>query len=497
MSARPRPVNVVRKPYKFFSDDTRVIARPFHSHRTDGGPRTGLIKGVLDLPEEEVCSLVAEVREEYSHRHRDFEKLLLRHFAERIAPILPDADSLSPDRKLLLAAYLIKEYSVESAALFNPSIVPHPDQDGVPEGGLRFIMSFRATGEGHISSIVFRSGIIMSDGVILIDPTSQYIETPEIHKDTAYDKHLFELKLNEMGACNEVTVLIFDRLPDHFTFDELVREMAKVEKERLFGKRIRSRTFETMTWLARSNYELKFRSDRMISERVIFPVSASERNGIEDARFVRFTEDDGTVTYYATYTAFSGDAILPQLIETKDFTHFRIITLNGKAVQDKGMALFPRKVNGKYAMISRQDGVNLHLMYSDHLHFWQEARIIQRPQSAWELTQIGNCGSPVETEAGWLLLTHGVGPMRKYSIGALLLDLHDPSKIIARLDEPILAPNEHEREGYVPNVVYTCGYLIHRDQLIIPYAMSDTACAIASLSISNLLESLLHQQGRV
>ena len=493
MSVGPRPLKVVRKPYQFFSDNTRVIARPFQSHRANGGPSQGMIKRVLGLPEEVVCSQMAEVREEYSHRHREFEKLLGRHFAERIAPFVPDADALSPDRKLLLAAYFIKEYSVESAALFNPSIVPHPDQGDVPEGGLRFIMSFRATGEGHISSITFRSGIIMSDGVILIDPTSQYIETPEIHKDAAYDKHLFELKLNELSACNEVTALIFGRLPTHFTFSELQGEMAKVEKENLFGKRIRSRTFETMTWLARSNYELKFRSDRMISERVIFPVSDNERNGIEDARFVRFVDDDGTATYYATYTAFNGNEILPQLIETEDFVHFRIMTLNGKAVQNKGMALFPRKIDGRYAMISRQDGVNLHLMYSDHLHFWQEARIIQRPQCAWELTQIGNCGSPVETDAGWLLLTHGVGPMREYSIGVLLLDLHDPSKIIGRLDEPILAPNDHEREGYVPNVVYTCGYMIHGSQLIIPYAMSDTACAVASLSISDLLENLLHQ----
>jgi len=235
---------------------------------------------------------------------------------------------------------------------------------------------------------------------------------------------------------------------------------------------------------------MQFRGDRRVSERIIFPVSENERNGIEDARFVRFVDEDGAATYYATYTAYNGVEPLPQLIETKDFIRFKVATLNGRAVYNKGMALFPRKVNGHYVMISRQDGVNLHVMFSDHLHFWSEARIIQRPEAPWELTQIGNCGSPIETEAGWLLLTHGVGSMRKYCIGAELLDRDDPSKVIARLDKPVLAPNEYEREGYVPNVVYTCGYMIHKDQLIIPYAMSDTKCAIASLSVSALLERL-------
>ncbi len=266
-----------------------------------------------------------------------------------------------------------------------------------------------------------------------------------------------------------------------------------LQGDNLFAHVIQLQTFETMHWLAHSNYGLKFADDRSISERVIFPVSENERNGIEDARFVRFTDDDGTVAYYATYTAYNGVQILPQLIKTRDFVNFRIITLNGKAVQDKGMALFPRRVDGKYVMISRQDGVNLHIMRSDHLHFWQESHIMQYPEMPWEFTQIGNCGSPIETEDGWLLLTHGVGPMRKYCIGVDLLDLHDPSRVIARLDQPILAPNGYEREGYVPNVIYTCGYMIHREQLIIPYAMSDSKCAIASLSVTELLERLRHE----
>ena len=493
MSIEPQPLSALRKPDEFTSDSRRVIARLFQPGDEDRTRAT--VQHVLDLAEEEVVSLFKHVRREYATRHRGFEGMLRRRFDEDIVYYVPDSHALSLERRLLLGAYFMMEYSVESAALFNPSIVPHPIQDDVPEGGIRFVMSFRATGEGHISSIVFRSGILNADCAISFDPISRHIETPEVQKDTVFDKHLFELKLNEMGGCTEVTGLIFTRLPSQFTYSQLLAEMAEIKKEDISSESDQLSTFEIMKWLARSNYELQFRSDRRISERVIFPVSENESNGIEDARFVRFVDDDGTVTYFATYTAFNGVQILPQLLETKDFVRFKAITLNGRMVQNKGMALFPRKINGLYFMISRQDGVNLHIMHSDHLHFWQEADIFQRPELPWEFVQIGNCGSPIETDVGWLLLTHGVGPMRKYCIGVELLDLHDPSKVIGRLDEPILAPNENEREGYVPNVVYTCGSMIHEDWLIIPYAMSDSKCAIASLSVRELLARLLNRAG--
>ena len=490
MSIKPHPLKVVRIPGEFSSDDTRVLARYFQAGDEERTRTT--IQRVLDLSEDKVVTLLDRVRGDYFHRHIDLKDTLARHFEKGVAPHLKDPNALSPERRLLLGAYFTLEYSVEAAALFNPSIVPHPDQENVPEGAIRFVMSFRATGEGHISSIVFRSGIIGHDCGISFDPISPFIGMPEVKDDTDYDKHLIGLKLNEMDACNEVTTLILQCLPDEFTIDQLESEMARIQGDNLFAHVIQSQTFETMRWLVHSNYGLKFADDRSISERVIFPVSENERNGIEDARFVRFTDDDGTVAYYATYTAYNGVQILPQLIKTTDFVNFRIITLNGEAVQDKGMALFPRRIDGKYVMISRQDGVNLHIMRSDHLHFWQESHIMQYPEMPWEFTQIGNCGSPIETEDGWLLLTHGVGPMRKYCIGVDLLDLHDPSKVIARLDRPILAPNEYEREGYVPNVVYTCGYMIHGGQLIIPYAMSDSKCAIASLPVEELLERLRH-----
>jgi len=382
------------------------------------------------------------------------------------------------------------EYSIESAALFNPSIVPHPDQSQLDKGSLRFIMSFRAVGEGHISSLVFRSGCLDQDNTIIFDPISEYVETPDLHVDPIYDRHLFQLKLKEMDACNEITAYLLDRLPESFAYNELKDRIRALASQPVFSEARQNETFEIMYWLSNSNYEMSFRPDDRISERVIFPVSENESKGIEDARLVRFIDDNGEVTYYATYTAYNGFNILPQLIETKDFIKFNVLTLNGKAVQNKGMALFPRKIRGRYVMLARQDGENNHIMFSDNIHFWQESRVIQEPTRPWEFIQIGNCGSPLETSEGWLVLTHGVGPMRQYCIGAMLLDLDNPARIIARLEEPLLAPREEEREGYVPNVVYTCGAIIHNDELVIPYAMSDVMSGIATVGVSDLINSM-------
>jgi predicted GH43/DUF377 family glycosyl hydrolase len=382
------------------------------------------------------------------------------------------------------------EYSIESAALFNPSIVPHPDQSQLDKGSLRFIMSLRATGEGHVSSIVFRSGQLDQDNTILFDPISDYVETPDLQLDPVYDRHLFQLKLNEMTASNEVTAHLLNQLPENFTHNGLKNKIEALRSNPVFPIAHQNETFEIMYWLANSNYEISFRPDHRISERVIFPVSENESRAIEDARFVKFIDDNGEVTYYATYTAYNGLKILPQLMETKDFIKFNILTLNGKAVQNKGMALFPRKIDGSYIMLSRQDGENNHIMFSDNVHFWQESEIIQEPTRSWEFIQIGNCGSPLETDEGWIVLTHGVGPMRQYCIGAMLLDLENPAKIIGRLEEPLLTPREEEREGYVPNVVYTCGAIIHNGDLVIPYAMSDIISGIATVGVSELINCM-------
>jgi predicted GH43/DUF377 family glycosyl hydrolase len=369
-------------------------------------------------------------------------------------------------------------------------LVPHPDQSHLDKGSLRFIMSLRATGEGHVSSIVFRSGVLDSHNTFIFDPTSDYVETPDVHLDPVYDRHFFRLKLKEMGAGNEITAHVLDHLPENFTYSGLKNKIDELLTNPVFPLARQNETFEIMYWLANSNYEMYFRPDHLISERVIFPVSKNESRGIEDARFVQFFDDNGEVTYYATYTAYNGLRILPQLIETKDFIKFNILTLNGKAVQNKGMALFPRKIDGRYVMLSRQDGENNRIMFSDNIHFWQKSEIIQEPTRPWEFIQIGNCGSPLETDEGWIVLTHGVGPMRQYCIGAMLLDLENPAKIIARLEGPLLAPREEEREGYVPNVVYTCGAIIHHNELVIPYGMSDFMSGMATVGVKELINCM-------
>jgi predicted GH43/DUF377 family glycosyl hydrolase len=411
-----------------------------------------------------------------------------------VRPRITSSAPLSRVRQLLIGALFSGEYALESAALFNPSIVPHPDQSGVPEGALRFVMSLRATGEGHISSIEFRTGLIARDGTISVEPVSRFVTVPEVVPNPTYYKKRFIIKLQEMGFEGRHATAVMSPLTEQFTLhelDESVRRVRRVRREsKPVGRDLR-RTLECIRWLADSNYELNFPSKLAMSERIIFPVSPNESNGIEDARFVRFTDDDGSVMYCATYTAYNGRAILPQFIETQDFLHFRVLTLNGSAVQNKGMALFPRRIDGRYAMLSRQDDENLFIMFSDSPHYWNDPQVILRPSQMWESVKIGNCGSPIETEAGWLVITHGVGPMRKYCIGAALFDLNDPTKLLGRLSRPLLSPEGNEREGYVPNVVYSCGSLLHGRDIILPFAMSDTVSGIATVSMDDLLAALL------
>ena len=463
---------IKRKKKKLLGDSSRVIAR---LHLPNGAHRIPkIIQRIIDLPDATAENLLEQIMLDFSERHRDINRVFGLHL-NKVKEYLPADSEFSETKKALIGAYFTMEYSIESAALFNPSIVPHPNQDGLDKDSMRFIMSLRATGEGHISSIVFRSGSLDRDNAILFDPVSDYVETPALRLDPVYDRHLFQLKLYEMGANNEITDYLLGQLPDTFTYNEMKERIGALASQPVFLEARQNETFEIMFWLTNSNYEMSFRPDHRISERVIFPVSKNESRGI---------------TYYATYTAYNGFNILPQLIETKDFIKFNILTLNGKAVQNKGMALFPRKIHDQYVMLSRQDGENNRIMFSDNIHFWQESEIIQEPTLPWEFIQIGNCGSPLETDEGWIVLTHGVGPMRQYCIGAMLLDLDNPARIIARLEEPLLAPREEEREGYVPNVVYTCGSIIHNNELVIPYAMSDIMSGIATVGVSDLISCM-------
>ncbi|MGD8765663.1 MAG: glycoside hydrolase family 130 protein [Desulfobacteraceae bacterium] len=481
------PLELKRRRQRFVPDSSRVITRFFGP----GGRRRQkrVIQRVVSLPDEKLHEILEAVLRDFSDRHQDLENTLHRHF-KKIEDLTDHPERLTHEQRLLLGAFFTKEYSIESVAFFNPSIVPHPNQEDLPEGSLRVIFSFRAVGEGHISSLTFRSGVLGKKNNLMLGPVSPFLETPEVVLNPTYDKDLFLMILSDELECDDIIYQIFNALPNMFQFYELKKRIEEFVIDQVPTSE-RRETIEMIFWVARSNFVQSFRPQSRLSERVIFPTGRNESNGIEDARFVHFVDDNGDERYYATYTAYNGRNILPMLLETRDFLKFKVLTLNGKAARDKGMALFPRKINGKYAMISRQDGENLFLMYSDHIHFWEKMQMIETPEQPWEFVQIGNCGSPLETEKGWLLLTHGVGAMRKYCIGALLMDLEDPSKIIGKLKEPLIMPNEYEREGYVPNVVYSCGALIHNGSVVIPYAVSDTTSGIATVELKALLEGLL------
>jgi len=414
-------------------DPTRVVVRPFKPateprdlNPTDKVRANHIVGRVLRLDAEAAAQQLSDVLDNFEGRHRNLIDIFDTRAQEMEGALEPHAE-LNKTQRRLIGAYFLNEYSFEASALFNPSIVRHPDQSGAPENGCRFILSLRAVGEGHISSLTFRSGAIAADGSVAVDPTARLAAVPRVLRRTPTPN----------------------------------------------GDAI----------------EVEFRNDEELSERTIFPITDSQSNGIEDARFVEF--DDGKRrTFYATYTAYNGRAIRSELIETMDFRSFRMTPLGGSAARNKGMALFPRKIDGRYAMIGRQDNENLYLIYSDDLYTWEGGHPILKPEYPWEFVQIGNCGSPIELDDHWLLLTHGVGPVRKYSIGAVLLDKKDPSQVIARSRDPLVRPEPNEREGYVPNVVYTCGAMRHADQIILPYAISDTYSNFATIKIAALMQAV-------
>lgn len=410
-------------------DPSRVVVRPFRPaveprdfNPVDKTRANHIVDRVLALDDDEVDALLSATLAHFDGRHRNL-LATFKHRAEEMEDAFANHPCFSEQRCQLIGAYFLHEYSFEAAALFNPSIVPHPDQAGVAEGALRFILSLRAVGEGHVSSLTFRSGVVASDGTVTVDLPARLASVPKV--------------------CSRVG----DRL------------------------------------------ELSFEPDGDITERVIFPVTDMQANGIEDARFVAF-KDDGKTIYYATYTAYSGREIRSEFLATEDFLSFRMAPLKGPAARNKGMALFPRKIDGRYAMIARQDNENLHLLYSDNLLEWGHGATILAPEYPWEFVQIGNCGSPIELDEGWLLFTHGVGPVRRYAIGAVLLDKDDPSRVIGRSREPLIQPEISEREGYVPNVVYSCGALKLGERIILPYAISDSFSTFATIDTRKLLDLL-------
>ncbi len=486
--ASPAALDSLRRlPIKVEGSERRVILLPFvHAARQT---LSGVISLVDGMNNEAVTQRLGDVMARFRSRHNAIEEYFEEHYQAACHELgrAPDHDM---DRRRLIGAYCSLEYSIEAAALFNPSMVAHPAPRAGEDGGVRFVMSFRATGEGHLSSVVFQTGKIDGAHRVSFDRPGNFSSRARLSPDQYYVKHLFWRKLSEMVADAPAAGKVLERLPDQFTLRQLEDAIDAAQREGN-GRAQPNGAYESMRWLAHSNYQLDLDPGADINDLIIFPTSENEVRGIEDLRLVQFTDDDGEQTYYGTYTAYNGQRVLSMLLTTADFRKIEIHTLNGACVQNKGMALFPRKINGHYAMCSRIDGRNIYLMFSDFIHFWESAQLLASPKHPWEYRLMGNCGSPLETEEGWLLLTHGVGPVRQYSIGAMLLDKDNPMRIRGRLRNPLLSPLSEEREGYVPNVVYSCGGMIHEDRLYIPYAMADSAASIATVEVEELLSQLL------
>ncbi len=482
---------VTRSPQRLRADRARVITQLFvpgqegFEHQES---RTGVVLArILALSESDVLAALDDVMTRFAGRHRDLAGVFARHAGELADRLDPDIE-ISSDRMLLLGAVFTNEYAIEGAALCNPSMVVHPDQTGIASGSVRFILSVRGIGEGHRSSIGFRTGVIDSAGHLSVDDCAP-VATVGATIPGLLDAVVFRVELARLDDAGEAAAYVLDPLGERFTRADLAGRLAKLRTH----LSTRGRAHQTITGIqaiAERTYGIEFPSETALSERVLWPSTHAEAAGMEDARFVRFTEDDGAVTFYATYTAYSGSRISQQLLETKDFQSFVSTPMVGQAAANKGLALFPRRIGGRFAAMSRSDRESNTLAYSDRPFVWTSAVPCQQPEQAWEVLQLGNCGPPIETDAGWLVLTHGVGPMRTYRIGAILLDLEDPTRIIGRLREPLLSPAEDEQNGYVPNVVYSCGALVHAENLVLPYGIGDAAIGFATVPLPQLLDAL-------
>ena len=491
-----RPALVSRSALRLRPDPQRVITVllvPGEEMPGGDSRAVSVSQRILAMDDGDVAGTLAEVKRRFAHRHRHLEATWSSHF-HLAAQRLGNLDEISATRALLMGAYCTREVSLEGAALFSPSIVLHPDQSGLATGEARFVMSLRAVGEGHISSIEFRTGTIDGAGDVRLDDPGAFVGRGK-PSPGPFTRRLFHAKLAERGCDNQAAALVLDRLAPHFGQRELDDAIAALHPD-LHSRAAVREAVVGIRWVAANNYSVEFPAGTQIAERVLWPHGPAEAQGMEDARFVRFVDDGGDVTYFATYTAFDHALVAPQMLATKDFATFAVSQLSGRFATNKGMALFPRKIGGQYLALSRWDREKLAVATSGDLTEWAEATTLLVPPRPWELVQVGNCGPPIETPEGWLVLTHGVGPMRSYSMGAVLLDLDDPRHVTGALNEPLLVANEEEREGYVPNVVYSCGALVHGQALLVPYGFSDSAVGFARVDMAGLLNRLVAPRGQ-
>jgi len=484
------PPLLTRTPHRLVPDAGRRLSRlfvPGHETQIRGVPRAkSVLERLLGMSDDEVDRALGHTLARYGAGYRDLGRTLERNFG-LVTQRLGAEMNVCAARRRLIGAYFSQEYALEAAALFNPSMVPHPRQDGCGPGELRFVMSLRAVGEGHLSSVEFRTGTVGSDQEIFFDEPGRFLTTGQV-RPVAYDREFFREKLAEVSRDDENARLLWSLLPPRFSAAELtvaVGELSMRKETRADSLAL----IDWVRWIAESSYEVEFDAGQALSEQVLWPSGPDESHGMEDARFVRLT-DEGQPAYCATYTAYDGRSVTPHLLETSDFRTFTISQLTGPAAANKGMALFPRRIGGRYAALSRWDRENNSIAYSDDRRRWGPGTTIQEPAHPWELTQLGNCGSPIETQAGWLVFTHGVGPMREYVIGAILLDLDEPERLVSALREPLLCADESERVGYVPNVVYSCGALLHQQTIVLPYGCSDSSVRVAIIDLTQLLDRL-------
>jgi predicted GH43/DUF377 family glycosyl hydrolase len=477
-------------------DSSRVIARLFlpGEELPRGRSRAGaVISRVLSLSEDEVERVAADLLSDFSGRHREYAAMLADH-ASRLRSHLKKAPPMTAARTLVMGAAFTAEYAVEGAALCNPSAVLHPDQTGLKAGEARIAVSLRGIGEGHISSIGFASAVVGPGASWTFErrdhPVVAGVTTP-----ARWRKDHLRAVLADGKRIDGLAHSVLADLPTEFTGLDLEQALAE-EHQDLLSRAGAQVTIDLLRRLVGSAYDVSFPTDITLSQQLLFPSTAEESNGLEDARFVRFVGDDGSVEYRATYTAFDGATIAPRLLTSADLRAFTAHRMAGPAARNKGMALFPRLVGGRHLSLCRADGESTSLSSSVDGFVWGALELIQAPRASWEVLQVGNCGSPIETDRGWLILTHGVGPMRTYAIGAILLDLDDPTRVVARLERPFLQTSPDERDGYVPNVVYSCGGIVHNGLLWLPYGIADARIGVVWASLDELIASMSPVVGR-
>jgi predicted GH43/DUF377 family glycosyl hydrolase len=472
-------------------DGRRVVIKlfvPGEDAQISQNRASGLIDRILQLDETETARLLDDVLERFTGRHHDLLSTFQHHY-ELVQHRVPPQIELSPTARTLIGAYFSHEFAVEAAALCNPSMVPHPDQGGLDDGELRVAISLRQIGEGHISSIGFCSAVIGPGDTIRLEDRSGPLQVGHRVGATHWRIQLSAAMI-DAEIDNEASAYVVSALPERFTDEEFEDVIGHVPAE-LLARPTTQETLDRIRHIVGEDYAVSFPCAVPMHQRVLWPATRAETNGMEDARFVQVVDPDGRLAYQATYTAYDGRHISGRVIFTRDLRHFEVTQLHGPAARNKGMALFPRYVRGRKLALCRSDGETLGLSVRDDQHRWQEATPLLTPHRGWDLIQVGNCGSPVETEAGWLVLTHGVGPMRRYAIGAMLLDLENPERVIADLPDGLLEPDEIEREGYVPNVVYSCGGLVHDGRFWLPYGASDVRVGFASVSLDSLLSRMV------